>query len=142
VSQLALRVLILGGVGLVVFLIIAVMRRYFSAAEIPSRFDLSDLRSNGAGRPHTALVEFVSPYCFECREALPLLKAAAKIYEAPLAVIDAKERPELANKYSIRHTPTILVVDSRGSVRGGWLGVPPEHELEAALATAGRVAAA
>jgi thiol-disulfide isomerase/thioredoxin len=141
-SSFLIRILVLGGVGLVVLAVIAVMRRYFSAAEIPSRFDLSDIRSNGAGKPPVAVVEFVSPYCFECREALPLLKAAAKVYEAPLAVIDAKERPELASKYSIRHTPTILVVDSRGAVRGGWLGVPPENELEAALATAGRVAAA
>jgi thiol-disulfide isomerase/thioredoxin len=116
--------------------------RHRLAANLREVEVVEGLRSNGAGRPHAALVEFVSPYCFECREALPLLKAAAKVYEAPLAVIDAKERPELANKYSIRHTPTILVVDSRGSVRGGWLGVPPEHELEAALATAGRVAAA
>jgi thioredoxin-like negative regulator of GroEL len=140
-SPVLLRVLVLGGVGLIVFGTIAVLRRYFSSAKIPSRFDLSDIHSNGT-RPPAALVEFVSPYCFECREALPLLKAAARVYEAPLAVIDAKQQPELASKYSIRHTPTILVVDSRGAVRGGWLGVPPEHELEAALATAGRVASA
>jgi thioredoxin-like negative regulator of GroEL len=127
------RLLILGGVGAVTFVLIVALRRYFGNAQIPRRIDLSDIR---ADRAPAALVEFTSPYCYECQEALPLLKAASRIYEAPLAVIDAKQKPELASKYSIRHTPTILVVDSKGAVRGGWLGVPPEKELEAAIVSA------
>jgi thiol-disulfide isomerase/thioredoxin len=133
------RFLILGGLAGVVFLLIVGLRRYFGNAPIPRRIDLSDIRTEGAG---AALVEFTSPYCYECSEALPLLKAASRVYETPLAVIDAKQQPELASKYAIRHTPTILVVDSKGSVRGGWLGVPPEEELEAALGRALRFAAA
>lgn len=126
------RLLILGGLSGLVLVTIAGLRRYFGNAPIPRRIDLADFR---AGRA-PALIEFTSPYCYECREALPLLKAASRLFETPLAVVDAKQQPELASKYAIRHTPTILVVDSKGSVRGGWLGIPPENELEAAIASA------
>lgn len=136
-SSLFFRFMILGGVGIAVAALIFVARQYFGNGNIPSRFDLKD----ATGRGPAALIEFTSPYCYECREALPLLKAASKVFEVPLTVIDAKDRPELASKYAIRHTPTILVVDSKGTVRGGWLGVPPEDELEDALLRVRRVAA-
>lgn len=124
------RLLILAGLGLFIAVAILILRRYFRNATYPSRFDVSDVGE--AGRSGL-LVEFVSPFCYECKEALPLLKAASKIYGTPLKIVDAKTSPELLMKYSIRHTPTILVVDRSGAVRRGWLGVPPEDELEAAL---------
>lgn len=129
-SPLATRLVILAGVGLVVWVIAITLRRYFSAASVPLRFDRQDagVRTQGA-----FVVEFTSPYCFDCEVALPVLQAASTSFGTPLAVIDAKERPELANKYDIRHTPTILVVDARDSVRRGWLGPPPIEELEATL---------
>lgn len=132
------RLLILGALSGVVLVAIAGLRRYFGNSPIPRRIDLNDIRADGA----PALIEFTSPYCYECLEALPLLKAASRVYETPLAVIDAKQQPELASKYAIRRTPTILVVDSKGSVRGGWLGIPPENELEAAIVSAQAAAVA
>lgn len=137
-TQMFVRLLILAGVGVVVAGAILSIRRYFGSTNLPSNFDLRD----ASGKGPAALIEFTSPYCYECREALPLLKAASAVFDVPLTVIDAKDRPELASKYAIRHTPTILVVDSRGTVRGGWLGVPPEDELENALVSARRVVAA
>lgn len=128
-TQMLVRLLVLAGVGVVVAGLIFVLRRYFGATNFPNKFDLRD----ASGKGPAALIEFTSPYCYECREALPILKAASHVYKVPLTVIDAKDRPELASKYAIRHTPTILVVDSLGTVRGGWLGVPPESELEDAL---------
>ncbi|MGH2811335.1 MAG: thioredoxin family protein [Actinomycetota bacterium] len=127
-SGIVARFLVLAGVGVLVALIIVFARRYFRTAPIPSTFDDA---ANTAGN---ALIEFVTPYCYECKEALPMLEAASNAYQTPLEIIDARERPELAVKYSIRHTPTILVVDRRGSVRAGWLGIPPKEELDAALA--------
>ena len=123
--RLLVLLLLAGSVAGAVLLI----RRYFARAEIPPKFDLEDA---GEGGPR--LVEFVTPYCYECKEVLPLLKAASTVYGTPLTVIDGRERPELLTKYSIRHTPTILVVDRRGSVKAGWLGTPSEEELESALA--------
>jgi thiol-disulfide isomerase/thioredoxin len=110
------------------------LRRYFSNGELPARFDRRDVDIK---RPGTMLVEFTSPYCYECQIALPLLEAASERHDAPLAVIDAKERPDLTTKYSIRTTPTILVVDHRGRVTHGWQTSPTEQELMAALTGAG-----
>lgn len=117
---------------MVVALTILGLRIYFGRGRVPIRFDPRDA-SNGGG---ALLVEFTSPYCYECKEAIPYLKAASLVHGARLEVIDARERPDLAQKYDIRHTPTILVVDRRGEVRGGWAGIPSSDELEAALAAA------
>jgi thiol-disulfide isomerase/thioredoxin len=110
------------------------LRRYFSSGELPSRFDRRDVAVN---RPGAMLVEFTSPYCYECQLALPLLEAASERHDMPLAVIDARERPDLAAKYSIRSTPTILVVDEKGRVTQGWQTSPTEQDLETALMGAG-----
>lgn len=133
-TSLAIRVLILAGVGVLLFVVIRALRAYFENAQVPMRFDRGDAGLNGpaeARRP--LLVEFVSPFCYECKVAMPILKAASIVHGTQLAVIDAKVRPDLASKYSIRHTPTILLVDGKGSVRAGWLGAPSDQELEEAL---------
>ena len=109
------------------------LRRYFDSQHLPSRFDAADVDMS---RGTAMLVEFTTPYCYECKEALPLLKAASRVFDTPLAVIDAKKRPDLASKYSIRSVPTILVVDRKGAVKSGWLGSPPESELIKALQVA------
>ena len=106
------------------------LRKYFSGGELPSRFDRRDVNIH---QPGTMLVEFTSPYCYECQIALPLLQAASERHDTPLAVIDARERPDLTTKYSIRTTPTILVVDHKGKVTRGWNTSPSEQELLAAL---------
>jgi hypothetical protein len=109
------------------------LRRYFSNGQLPARFDRRDVNIN---RPGIMLVEFTSPYCHECQVALPLLEAASERHDTPLAVIDARKRPDLTTKYSIRTTPTILVVDHKGRVTSGWHTSPTEDELMAALSGA------
>lgn len=109
------------------------LRRYFESQHLPRRFDATDVdMSSGTA----LLVEFTTPYCYECKEALPLLTAASRVFDTPLAVIDAKKRPDLASKYSIRSVPTILVVDRKGAVKHGWLSSPSESELIQALQVA------
>jgi thiol-disulfide isomerase/thioredoxin len=108
------------------------LRRWVRGAAMPSSFDAADVGAQGP-----FMVEFTTPYCYECKEALPLLKAASIVHSTPLFVVDAKDRPELASKYEIRTTPTILVVDGAGKVLNGWHHVPPEHDLENALIRAG-----
>jgi thiol-disulfide isomerase/thioredoxin len=101
------------------------LRRYFGSGEIPSRFDRSDVDLSHSG---PMLVEFTSPYCHECQVAYPRLQAASAAHDAPLAVINAKDRPDLAVKYAIRTTPTILVVNGKGKVTSGWLDMSPSTE--------------
>ena len=131
--DLQARILILSGVTLAAILVTRVVVSYFKGGSIPSTFDRGDI---GFGWDTPAIVEFTSPYCYECKEVLPLLKAASKVYNMPLKVIDAKERPDLASKYAVRSTPTILVVDKSGKVTKGWVSSPDEAELSQAIETA------
>lgn len=110
------------------------LRRYFESGKVPARFDRSDVGLSHSG---PMLVEFTSPYCHECQLAYPRLQAASAAHDAPLAVINAKDRPDLAVKYAIRTTPTILVVNDKGKVTSGWLDMSPsEEDLTQALVLA------
>lgn len=129
-SDLAARIGVLILLGILTWLGAARLRRYFSSGRLPSRIDPLDIRVDGSG----ALIEFTSPYCHECRVALPDLAAASEAHGATFNVIDARRRPDLAHKYGIRTTPTVLVVDRRGSVRAGWVGgIPERADLDLAL---------
>ena len=123
--ELAFRLFILLSVGGAATLTSFALRRYFRSAELPAKFDRRDVDLSHKG---PMLVEFTSPYCYECQVAFPLLQAASEAHESPLAVIDAKDRPDLTAKYSIRTTPTILVVDGKGKVTTGWLDTSPSKE--------------
>lgn len=132
--ELAIRLFILLGVGGAATLTSFALRRYFQGAELPAKFDRKDVDLAHRG---PMLVEFTSPYCYECQVAFPLLQAASAAHDAPLAVIDAKDRPDLTAKYAIRTTPTILVVDKRGRVTTGWMDMSPSaDDLTEALALA------
>lgn len=133
-GSVLVRLLILAGVGLVVAVAIKLLRNYFGSAQVPMQFDMHDAGLNGVVETRKPLlVEFVSPFCYECKVVMPILKAASIVHGTQLAVIDAKVRPDLAAKYAIRHTPTVLLVDTKGTVKAGWLGIPPTEELESAL---------
>lgn len=107
------------------------LRRYFRNAELPLSFDRGDLDVTHAD---PMLVEFTSPFCYECQVALPVLQSASTAHGAQLAVVDARDRPDLAAKYAIRSTPTILLVDPSGRVTHGWMNAAPSaQELTAAL---------
>jgi thioredoxin family protein len=110
------------------------LRRYAHKAPIPTRFDRNDVDMAHRG---TMLVEFTSPLCHECQVAYPMLREASETHNAPLAVIDARRRPDLTSKYAIRTTPTILVVDRRGKVTKGWFVSPSVQDLTSALELAG-----
>lgn len=128
--RLAVLLIVGGGAAAASF----ALRKYFRNAQLPTRFDRRDVEVSHAG---PLLVEFTSPFCYECQVAFPRLEAASLAHDAPLAVIDAKVRPDLTAKYAIRTTPTILVVDARGKVTTGWLDVSPsQDEVQAALALA------
>jgi thiol-disulfide isomerase/thioredoxin len=132
--ELALRLFVLLGVGGAATLTSFALRRYLRNAELPAKFDRRDVDLSHKG---PMLVEFTSPFCYECQVAFPLLQAASEAHGSPLAVIDAKARPDLTAKYAIRTTPTILVVDGRGKVTTGWLDTSPtEEDLTQALALA------
>lgn len=128
------RLLVLMAVSGLVWLSIHWLRNYFADRHFPERFDRSDVGLNGSG---ALIVEFTTPYCYECKEALPVLRAASETHSSHLVVVDASDRPDLAEKYGIKTTPTILVVDRKGRVKSGWWATPSDEELTFALRAAG-----
>jgi thiol-disulfide isomerase/thioredoxin len=128
-----IRLAILAGVALAVWAMSWGLRRYAANARTPERFDAADA-TGGAAEPSAMLVTFSGPYCLECEEVLPRLRAASAAHAVPLKVIDIRESPQLAAKYDVRLTPTTFVVGSGGTVQAGWLGTPPEGAVERALA--------
>ncbi len=74
------------------------------------RIDPSDLPGlEGAAR---AYVEFTHPLCADCRAWERRLGHVGR----PLVTFDVRDRPELARKYGIAIVPTVLAVDSTGTV--------------------------
>jgi thiol-disulfide isomerase/thioredoxin len=128
-----IRLAILAGVAFAVWALSWGLRRYAANATTPEQFDAAD-GAGGPAEPSPLLVTFSGPYCLECEEVLPRLRAASAAHAVPLQVIDIKESPHLAAKYDVRLTPTTFVVGSGGKVQAGWLGTPPDGEIEAALA--------
>lgn len=127
---LGLRLLLVIGIALAAWAAAWALRRYVARARTPQHFRPGDGETGGES---PLLVTFTGPYCSECLEIRPRLVAAAAEHQIELRVIDIKKTPELAARYAIRLTPTTLAVAPGGSVQAGWLGTPPEGELEAAL---------
>lgn len=127
--DLVLRLAIAAAVILAAAGAAVLLKSYFSRALVPARFDLAD--ANGAKGP--LLVHFTSPYCYDCQVALPILEEASDEFGAPVAIIDAKTRPDLLAKYSVRSTPLILVVRPDGSISSWWDRSPSLVEVRAAL---------
>jgi hypothetical protein len=72
--------------------------------------DPGDIEEVAGGSP--AFVEFSHPLCADCRRWEERLAGE----EHPLLKIDVRERPDLASKYGIAVVPTVLLVDSSGTV--------------------------
>jgi hypothetical protein len=71
-------------------------------------------------------VLFTSPYCLACRRWGEELEAAG----AALARVDVRERPDLAARYAVRHTPLVLAVDSAtGQVAATYRDDPEPSEV-------------
>ncbi len=103
------------------------------------------------------IVFFWGFWCQHCAKELPKQIALAKEYDGrPLAIlgVNTGDTPEefeqgmkrmsipwvnvrnqqpdgvvLTKQWGIVSSPTILVIDSRGTVRNSWEGIPPEKEL-------------
>lgn len=79
------------------------------------------------------LIEFSSRQCQPCRSMQPVV---ARLAASGVAVrsVDVDREPDLARRYSIRQTPTFLVV-SGGKELTRLVGAQTYQQLEAALAT-------
>lgn len=101
-----------------------------------SRLRADDLASaSDYGRAAT-LVQFSTPTCARCPATRRLLASVADQHEGVLRIeIDLAERPELARRFDVMQTPTVLLLDANRTVRTRFGGPPRPPELAAALET-------
>ena len=74
--------------------------------------DHLDLTDFGGSVNGNTTIQFTHPYCSDCREWEEWLKSKGR----PLVLIDVKQKPELAKKYGVAVVPTVIEVNSEGSV--------------------------
>ncbi|HET9656162.1 MAG TPA: thioredoxin family protein [Kineosporiaceae bacterium] len=80
------------------------------------------------------LLQFSSPFCGPCRSTQRLLGQVAGDLDGVSHVeVDATRRLDLVRDLDVHRTPTVLVLDAEGRVRGRAVGVPDRAELVATL---------
>lgn len=80
------------------------------------------------------LVQFSTAMCAPCRPTRELLEAIADDRTGVRHVeIDATERLDLVERFEVRRTPTVLILDGNGHLRHRVSGVPKADDLALAL---------
>jgi thiol-disulfide isomerase/thioredoxin len=72
-----------------------------------------------AGSDRTWVV-FTSPYCASCGPVADRLQASDP--GARVVKVDATREPQLADAFSVRSAPTVLLADSQGTVQARLVG--------------------
>ena len=67
-------------------------------------------------------VVFTTPFCASCGPVKDQL--AAQDPEAGIVTVDATREPHLADAFSIRSAPTVLLADGVGAVQARLVGAP------------------
>ncbi len=100
----------------------------------PEHLSASDLRQPlGEG---ATLLQFSSAFCQPCRATRTILTRVAESIEGVAYVeLDAAHHLELARRLSIMRTPTVLVLDSEGTITNRAVGQPRYPDVVAALGT-------
>lgn len=101
--------------------------------------DLADREAFGTA---ATLLQFSTPTCARCPATARQLDAVAALKSTTAThgsarvrrlEIDLAERPELARRFDVMQTPTVLLVDGTQTVRARFGGPPRQPELIAAL---------
>lgn len=89
----------------------------------------------GATRGYRAtFVQFSTPLCAKCPGTATLLKQVASEYKDVAHIeIDASERLDLAHRFDVMRTPTILVLDTDGVVVARMSGAPSVSQARESL---------
>jgi hypothetical protein len=102
---------------------------------------VADLASREAFGTAATLLQFSTPTCARCpataRQLDTVAASRSTTATTPARVrrleIDLAERPELARRFDVMQTPTVLLVDGTHTVRARFGGPPRQPELVAAL---------
>ncbi|PZE62692.1 thioredoxin domain-containing protein [Curtobacterium sp. MCBD17_021] len=101
---------------------------------------VADLASREAFGTAATLLQFSTPTCARCpvtARQLDAVAASRSTAKGPDRVrrleIDLAERPDLARRFDVMQTPTVLLVDGEHTVRARFGGPPRQPELVTAL---------
>jgi len=80
------------------------------------------------------LVDLWAPWCAPCLMVAPIVEKVAEKYAGRLKVVkvNVDEAPEIANRYSVRAIPTLLLFKS-GELVGRMIGAQPESAISSAV---------
>lgn len=77
------------------------------------------------------LLQFSTEFCARCPGTRRYLDRVAEGHEGVLRTeIDLTHQAELASRYGITQTPTVLLLDGYGRIRARVDGAPRPHEFE------------
>ena len=80
------------------------------------------------------IVEFGATWCGPCKALEPILERLAAKWQSSrkVATINTDDAPELANRYAVRGTPTLLVF-ANGKEVARQVGLTSEAKIEAMI---------
>lgn len=78
------------------------------------------------------LVMFHATWCAPCKKERPIIEDLEQKYAGELNVVyvDVDKDPQLASKYRVRGTPTMLFFNPQGEVAHVYVGFTPRAALE------------
>jgi thiol-disulfide isomerase/thioredoxin len=82
-------------------------------------------------------VQFSSAFCAPCRSTRRILGEVAGMIDGVVHIeIDAEDRLDLVRELNVLRTPTVLVLDGRGTIVKRAAGQPRKADVVAALGLA------
>jgi thioredoxin 1 len=88
------------------------------------------------------LMDFYADWCGPCKTQDPILEELEADYgEVEFEKVDVDQNQDVANQYSVRSLPTLVIENDTGEVER-FIGVTQREAIETALREAGAAAAA
>ena len=103
------------------------------AADGAQRISAADVGAGALG-PRATLVQFSTEFCAQCPATARVLGGIAADHDGVDHLdVDLTLRPELARRFGVLQTPTTLLVDGGGRVRGRISGAARPADVRTAL---------
>ncbi len=94
----------------------------------------ADFASQVLNSDQPVLVDFWAEWCAPCRALGPIMESLSANYDgrARIAKVDVDANQQVAQQFSIRSIPTVILFD-KGKAVETFVGVRPRTEYEASL---------
>ena len=110
--------------------------RVVSEPTAAETFTPSDFDGAVSFADRATLVQFSTEFCSRCPSTERMLRTVASGFGGvDIAVVDLTSRRDLAARFRITQTPTVLVLDADGRLLARSGGVPQRAAIEAILST-------